>query len=120
MTNTTQTLDASLQNLITMVVAGAEKTGEFVSAEAPILIEQLLAWKFATSLSLCLGSLLLGILFLASFFLAGFKFDLKELACIPLVAWIIMFPVFWCNLDWLKIAIAPKIYLLEYAADLIK
>lgn len=31
-----------------------------------------------------------------------------------------MFVGFWFNFDWLKIWLAPKLYLIEYAASLVK
>ena len=128
MTNTIQTLDASLQCLITTVVAGAEKAGGFVAEEAPIVIEQLLAWRFTISLILFVAMLLL---------VPCITIICKAVAHrLLLVEWMVIFAILGllvaigvpatqsCNLvgpfEWLQIAIAPKLYLLEYAADLIK
>ena len=132
MTNTIQTLDASLQSLITTVVAGAEKAGGFVAEEVPIVIDQLLAWKFTMSLlGFTLGViLLLPIYPLAKFALKGWMDEHENAATngiaavigsVATVSFAVFSPVLLVvNLDWLQIAIAPKLYLLEYAANLIK
>ena len=130
MTNTLMTLDTALQDLITGAVAAAETAGGFVAEEAPIVVEQLLAWNFTVSLLLFLAG---AIVVLAMAILIkwinkcskGDKYSYEWLdadGCeifllLPFIGGVALIG---CNLTWLKIAIAPKLYLLEYAADLIK
>ena len=121
MTNTIMTLDATLQELITTVVAGAEKAGGFVAQEAPIVIEQLLAWKLTVNL---IGFSFSMVLLLILLWLAGWMINSREgdefYVVLAIFLWVGQSILFWTSLTWLKIAIAPKLYLLEYAADLIK
>ncbi len=128
MTNTMMTLDATLQDLITKTVAAAETAGGFVVAEAPIVVEQLLAWKFTASMVLFVGLVLFSI-GLAIFVRAiQDGLTLVELMIIiAIIGLLLAIGIPFAEsrgcvgpLAWLKITIAPKLYLLEYAAHLIK
>ena len=132
MTNTMVTLEATLQELITTVVAGAETAGAFVVSEAPVVIEQLLAWRFTISLAGFVAGLILACLVVPAFLVTTkgwfnkYEHDtINALASVAGTTISILLCVFApicvaSNLTWLQIAIAPKLYLLEYAADLIK
>ena len=129
MTNTLMTLDTALQDLITGAVAAAETAGGFVAEEAPIVVEQLLVWNFTASLIL-FSILVLGVpcaVFAVWKCLKHFEtVEVMIVAAIVGLLSAIGAPAIVTAsgmagpLVWLKIAIAPKLYLLEYAADLIK
>lgn len=128
MTNTMMTLDTAMQDLITKTVAAAETAGDFVVQEAPIVVEQLLAWNFAFSLIWFIGGatmFMITVIYTALFWRKKWHQGDDELMgglgiALPVVSTAIATFLVCCNLTWLKIAIAPKLYLLEYAADLIK
>ncbi len=125
MTNTVATLDAALEELIIGAIATAEAAGQFVVAEVPIVIEQLLAWRFwMFGLMNFLGWSLL-ILSTTVFIYLGKKLHEQTGGMIHMlwVSHVLIVPVCLielCNLTWLQILIAPKLYLLEYAAELIR
>jgi len=129
MTNTLNTLDGALTELITSTVAMAEQAGGLVMQEAPIVVEQLLKWNFTTSI---LGFLTGVLLVVVGLFAAkpslracrsgGWAYKLDCEGGVVL-AWAVLLAAtiaFLWNFTWLQILIAPKLYLLEYAAELIK
>lgn len=113
------------QVLLDMINKAAE-IGSAAVDEIPLVVQELLTWKLAESLAYTTLSLLIlsGLMFF--YFKVYNYYKDKEISDHPeclfvlfsVFAWI---PVFECfNLDWLKILIAPRVYLLEYAASLIK
>lgn len=138
----------NLNQALTSMIMGATKTAgqtkDFLVAQTPDAVRQLLAWKLAESFIYFLLSFLLAaaILFnLRKFINFGIKenwgddeykdnVSIEHEQMIPvLVIWgissavliivgtIIAFSIF--NLNWLQIWIAPKVYLIEYAKTLI-
>lgn len=94
-------------------------------------MHQLLVWNAVSSALFQVFSIIFIILFAWSSLKAAHKVahgPLDEFGDAMCVFWIIgggiaslvMFIGFWFNFDWLKIWLAPKLYLLEYAASLIK
>lgn len=122
-----------LSSLITKVTAGADAVIQFGSEQLPEVLKQLLIWNFTYSLLLWVISLsiLIGYLWWMS---VKWKWWMKNKATtststdnfysIITFIWSILaflsLIMFFSNLDWLKIWVAPKLYLLEYAASLIK
>jgi len=121
----TETLEQTLVELINKT----ETAGDWLMDEIPEVIQQLLIWKGASSFLLWVTGVAL---IVASVKL--FKRGLKEceqggylykhdaapamiFIILPATVGIIMF--FDCT-TWLQIMLAPKIYLLEYAAQLMK
>lgn len=123
----------------------ALKTKDFVIEQAPDVVKQLLAWNFTLSfLSTCVFLTVLGLMILAGRYLwvrrpfpdcrstpeedaAGrnptdAEWYNRGVAC---TIWIISALVFILgfgasDLVWLKIWIAPKLFLLDYAATLVR
>lgn len=125
-------LNTALAELIYKATAGVEDAVGFLSAELPDVINQLLTWKLIESL-LGFG---LGVLFLIVPYLVyrlirklcGYdelpeymqdNINIPALVFIP-VLFIVGVIVASCNLTWLQILIAPKLFLIEYASTLIK
>lgn len=115
-----------LAELLNKAAAGIDSAVAFSQAQLPDVVHQLLVWN-ATS------SLLFQIL--AVLVIAGYLFSLKKavevaggysafntVAAIYIVAGgiasAVMFVGFWFSFAWLKIWLAPKLYLIEYAARL--
>jgi hypothetical protein len=113
------------------VYDGAKKaTGQaidFAMQQAPDLIHQLLLYHFVISLVWFVVGLLITLSSIYFGYVACKNYASKKWddAYSPLVMFLIFpigfgFTVISANTDWLKIWLAPKIYLLEYAANLLK
>ena len=124
----------AMAELINLLTKGAEGLYAFGQEQVPEVLTQLLMWKGVSSGLLCL---LFFSLFCSSLYLIwrvknskpesmwrGRHGDLYEgsiavFVCAPIAA-AVFFGVTLANHDWLQILIAPKLYLLEYAAQLVK
>ena len=120
-------LEDTLVEVLRKGLRVAEQTGDFVVDQAPEVINQLLKWKMFESILYCV--LTVSIL---SFFVVMINYCIKEQWCSQPT--IILMVVCGANLclmvvhgvisgifvAWLKIMYAPKLYLLEYAARLVK
>lgn len=139
-----------LSELITKVTRGADAAIEFSKEQLPDILQQLLVWKFIENLLAFLIPLVLLITFSTITYRFWKNVPKQQSrdndGCHPWVPddyrardaslhfkwWLpgyvapflslVMFVIFLINtnLVWLKIWIAPKLYLLEYAASLIK
>lgn len=130
-----QKLQEAVSSLIQHSLEMFDKGASFLSEEIPEVVHQLLYWEFTRNIiTTIIGIALLGILFyliitsnkriieyrksnryddgfsyLMFFFVSIFGGIPAILFCISLI-----------NLTWLKILIAPKIFLIEYAASFLK
>lgn len=125
-----EALQNTINTILTEAMAVAEATGEFLVDQVPDVVEQLLVWHLTVSLiGMCLFILIHVIsVKLIVKHMKDWFFDLdgpdrglistmggSMYAIYMTVTALILSP----SLDWLKIWIAPKLYLLEYAADLV-
>ena len=117
-------MNEELQGALAEILNGVLSAKDFVLAELPEVIYQLLLWKFAESI-ICL---LAGIAALAICCIGAKKTwewaaeDGTGLEAITIL-WLLptAFAVFeGLNIKWLQIWLAPKVYLIEYAASLAK
>jgi hypothetical protein len=119
-----------LADLLQKASNGIDAAVSFSQAQLPDVVHQLLVWNFAVSI---IFSLLGLVLFVSAQYgiWRGIKYLRKawegdELIEHPGVMvifglWLITFaPLFWVDLVWLKIWLAPKLYLIEYASHLLK
>ena len=126
-------LQKVLADIITRVTSGADAAIQFGKEQIPEVLKQLLVWNFTFSFLIWFSAtaIIVGyIIWMLTKFRWWFKNQrsttTEQDAAVTAVTIIwgiitfIMIFVFWCNLDWLKIWVAPKLYLLEYAASLIK
>lgn len=126
-------LQKVLADIITRVTSGADAAIQFGKEQIPEVLKQLLIWNFTFSFLIWFSAtaIIVGyIIWMLTKFRWWFKNQRsttteQDATVITItVIWgfvsFIMIFVFWCNLDWLKIWVAPKLYLLEYAASLIK
>ena len=127
-------LQEALLNILNNVTHSVENGVSFLSEQLPDVIHQLLLWKavesgihFGVLMALCIG---LGIA-AYKFLKAGKEYKPKNSYDDDAFGYFILFGVslflagvsfvFASNqLEWLKILIAPKMYLIEYAAQLVK
>lgn len=121
------TLDSALVELLGTVNGGMQTAGEFLLAELPDVVQQLLLWHGVSNLVYMVMALLL----LASLpkqgryayelvhkmeddsdqcFAGGAVLAALGIEFITLLAML--------NMEWLQIYLAPKVWLLEYAAAL--
>ena len=139
MSEQTPTIQNTLENALISSIEGIKKTGtELVDAlyqQAPEVINQLLLWDGVESFVMFLTSLLLLCMPFIYYKLAVAaykKFDVAKLhdespywipTCV--IGFFVMLTsaltsITLMNLKWLKIWLAPKVYLLEYLATLMK
>ena len=119
-----------LADLLQKASNGIDAAVSFSQAQIPDVIHQLLVWNFAVSI-------IFSLLGAASFAAAqygvwrGIKYlrkkwagdDFIEHPEVILMAglWFVtLSPLSWIDLVWLKIWLAPKLYLIEYASHLLK
>ncbi|EOH1137952.1 hypothetical protein ACR2RY_001719 [Salmonella enterica] len=120
-----------LVELLQKAVGGIDAAMSFSQAQIPDVVHQLLIWNSASSFLYQLFVILL---------ISGYFLSVKKLNSIALnesnspeksglavvgigaggIISLAFFVSFFFYFDWLKIWLAPKLYLLEYAASLIK
>ncbi|QLR51848.1 hypothetical protein HV344_06765 [Citrobacter freundii] len=120
-----------LADLLQKASNGIDSAVSFSQAQIPDVVHQLLLWNAASS-ALFQAFILVFLSFYAWSSVKAIKNvanghldDAGDTICILWaifggVAGLILFICFWFNFDWLKIWIAPKLYLIEYAASLVK
>ena len=131
-----ETLESALALLINKTLEGVDTAGEFLVAETPLVIEQLLLWYLVyKGLLAVIGVLLFCGLCKTALWLdkphngvASFLWcddrhgglELSGMIIPALSAWVITATVtcFLINLEWLQIWIAPKVWLLEYVSKI--
>jgi H+/Cl- antiporter ClcA len=126
-------MEAELQSKLTSILNWVEETAKvtegFVIEQTPLYIQELLAWNFWSSLIwFCLGATLMicGAISLRKIFVNFEKWDREEchkLAISIIIAVIgLLFggPMLASNFEWLKIAVAPRVFLLEYVTQAVK
>lgn len=132
-----------LAQLIERALKGVDAAVQFSQQQIPDVIHQLIVWNAVSSI---LFQMLGIILFLAAFFIGTVarraraegkewtahdgkpndKFFISSwlydvcMYPLPLACFIIGSCLIAANFDWLKIWLAPKLYLLEYATSLVK
>jgi hypothetical protein len=112
-----ETADKALVELLDVFI----KTKDFAIEQAPDVVQQLLVWKFTISLLCFVITLATPALFLAvTHYLAkknnDSSFYLPNMSLVLLII-----PVSNGHIiDWLQIWLAPKVWLIEYAASLVK
>jgi hypothetical protein len=123
-------LKDSLEQALIEMINAAVSVKDFIVAETPEVVNQLLIWKCAESAIYAIFSILLVGLSIYMWkkiiqkerevkreFESGMGYAIGTVATL-----LVLIPsvVGFFNLDWLKILIAPKLYLIEYTAELIK
>jgi hypothetical protein len=143
-----KTLEQALVHIIEKAVHGIDTATAFIQAELPDVVQQLLVWHAVDSFIWFALGVSLPALFWITYLVKGGRGNVKETDKYGTTYYeetlthgrsgeVSEFGVFFCalgggcshvigtllaldNLTWLKILLAPKLYLLEYAARLIK
>jgi hypothetical protein len=126
-------LDEALATLIEKSVSGIDKASEFLVGEIPDVVYQLLLWHGVSSfIQFLIGVVLFTFIVWKWWFDGamarlyqkekeetgdGFGTMLFGNSCIGVA---LIPPLALINTEWLQIWIAPKVWLLEYAAQLVK
>lgn len=103
----------------------AEKTGDFVTEQAPDVVQQMLVWKFAQALVVGLVCAIVSFTCAYLVYRVARAERLEEWHDPATVASMLFgipasFVMVSCLLEALQIWLAPKVYLIEYTANLIK
>jgi hypothetical protein len=125
----TEKMELVLAEALTKALDVAEKTGDFVVEQSPEVVQQLLMWKMIISM-IGFFAVVLSIFALVVWLSKAMIFlkKMDDAEIIPLCifgavihgALTLLIGKGFGAFTWLKILIAPKLYLLEYAAALVK
>jgi hypothetical protein len=119
----TNTLETLLLETLTEMKEGAKAAGGFVVEQAPDLIQQLLAYEFWSAALFAIVLLGTAILmgFLARWIIRRLEDGAEVLAIFPAIVGVVcMVGAFSLGAKALKIRLAPKVFIVEYAAKLLK
>ena len=123
----TETLEQTANEALKQIIEKATEAGNWALGEIPEVVEQLLLWHMVESLIFFTASMLLlliGLIGGTFFFIKGSRNNCDEFIVMSLFFVVVLTPVGLIttsyNLEWIQILIAPKLYLIEYAADLLK
>lgn len=127
-------LEEMLSGLAVKSLEGAEKAVQQIQVNAPGLMDEFLRWKFASAIltqALCAFFIFI-IIFNAKKAVAWFNVydddSSKEGHLAASISYtvagvfgsVMSAIILLCNFEWLQIWIAPRVYLIEYAMNLIK
>jgi hypothetical protein len=121
-------LNTALATLITQATQGVEAGVSFLQAELPEVVEQLLMWHFTVNLISFIGACVvtlaacIAMIPLIKCIKAVDSYWVFETAVATVIGYllIVLITIKTYNLEWLQIWLAPKVWLLEYSATLIK
>lgn len=120
-------LQKALAELLGKANDGIDTAGEFLASELPEVIQQLLMWHGIKSFVELIFGIFLILMILVYAKVAPEHIDKiedSEVSALAIVLSIIVciaafiLSLFKMNLEWLQIWIAPKVWLIEYAAKL--
>lgn len=138
MTDKTEALDAAstvLLKLVQRAADGIDGAIQFGQAQIPDVVYQLLVWNAVTS-ALAQIAIIITIVIYFTGLIKGFKWSRaagkrndpdEEVYALVWACWLViggvislfLFFAFWFQFDWLQIWLAPKLYLIQYAAHLL-
>ncbi|AUR90690.1 TMhelix containing protein [Vibrio phage 1.149.O._10N.286.55.A12] len=122
-------LQGAVAQILERAISGIDSSVDFMQAELPEAIEQLLLWYGVRSALMCLISVAIMVVIPIVWRCWVKKckaddgyHDEFDMYMIPAIISIApsAFALINVNLEWLQIWIAPKIWLMEYAANLVK
>lgn len=116
-------LQKALASILNRTVSAAEAGAYFLQKELPEVIQQLLAWKAAEAGVIAIV-LALACAFSFAIWWKNREWAWEELGPLNLLAWALTGGLLFFSLAYsltvLKIIIAPKVFLIEFAASLAK
>lgn len=128
----TDTLEQTANEALKQLIEASTTAAEWTAQQLPEVIEQLILWKMVESLLWFTASITL--MAVGLYILYKFIKKCKEVdnfiddEVLPIISVFvsvgiiisIVASIAMIDFDWLQIIIAPKLYLIEYAANLIK
>lgn len=111
-----------LSDLLQRAVSGIDAAVGFSQAQIPDVINQLLMWQTVSSILaqvICLALISISIWGAIKAWASNDVDTVVVTLIFGGILTVICLAVFSLNFDWLKILIAPKLYLLEYAASIV-
>lgn len=124
MNNIQDTANQALQQMLTMAVNGLQGAVDFSKAQIPDVVHQMLVWNAVTSVItqvVCL--VIISLCILIPYKMREYWEDgdfIVFLLSPAIILLLLAFTVFFKSGDWLQIIVAPKYYILQQAAHLIK
>lgn len=118
-----QTADNSLKEALAELITLGLKVEQFVIDQAPNVIQELLHWKFLMSIiDNVLAALFLALIYWLFQRACKLSWDSDTAGLLHVIGIVVGGVGFFCgiNIVWYKIMVAPKVYLIEYAAKLIQ
>lgn len=122
-------LQKALAAILAKATQGVETGAAFLQAELPEVVRQLLMWEaISSAISFCFGvAMIVAAVLILKRLIRVMKsnprtdWDDYPGYIIPSIL-LSAFGLMWaaCSLTWLKILVAPKLFLIEYAAHLVK
>lgn len=114
-----------IEEILSELIKSATKVQNFVLDQAPDVIKQLLMFNFVNSIvlvvAIAITIILMNFLFVKYFVAIANACEISTPLIIVLFVNVgLFYNLYYQGMTALKIGIAPKIYLLEYAASLIK
>lgn len=121
----------ALAKLLQQITNGIDTAAAFSAEQLPVVIQELLTWNLVSSLMIQIVSLIYMVLFVV------YVPKLVSYGCshkcptsnepfvfigtaVAVVMVIVAMVQFFHNFDWIKIWVAPKLYLLDYATSIVK
>ena len=118
--------DAVLAEILKTALDVAQKTGTFLSNQLPDVIQQLVKWKVFEAITYITILTLLSVASITLMIAMNRKKWFSVDSRVPLTILSFIFVAFLCIplltyvLTLIKITVAPKVWLLEYAASLVR
>ena len=129
-------LDQALADILLQASESMGKATEFALAEMPDIVQQALLWYGVYNLIICVAGIITGIIYYLCLRTVLRDFEnqgttIGKLHCytegiyfipVGVAATVASFTILMetINLVWLKIWIAPKVWMIEYAASMVK
>jgi len=124
MSDTLPKTDDVLATILQKALDVATSTGDFIAGQIPDVAKQLLLFEASWALVWMVLAIVIAVFAIWPYKCAkkmvADDSDWGPMYLIPSVLWLVSVVVFMANIyDFLKITLAPKLYLLEYVAHLV-
>lgn len=114
-------IEEAAAEVILQAAQSAGEAKEFVLEQAPDVVQQLIYWEIASGLMWCGFWLLLGGFIASLLFVLARATDDSDCYFMGVIAFILSMFAAWVPLaSALKAWVAPKVFLIEYAASLVR
>lgn len=117
-------LNNTLAEMIREFADSMQGAAGFAIEQAPDVIQQLLMYQFVVSIACFAVMTAATLVLLKVYWVKSWRVAMEEwedgglCIFIPWVVWFVGYLVIGLGMDWLQIWLAPKVYLIEYAARL--